>query len=96
MTKSRRNAIMRRSKVKNRFNETRTETNWSKCKKQRNCCVSLFGETKRDYFSNLNIRNVSNNKMFRRTVKPFFTVKGLNSNSNKLTEKSKKNTNEYL
>ena len=41
MTKSLRKTIMTRSGLKNRFNETRYETNWDKYKKQRNFRVSL-------------------------------------------------------
>ena len=40
-------------------------------KKKKNICVTLLSKTKRKYFSNLNIRNVSNNKTFWRTVQPF-------------------------
>ena len=55
---------MTRSRLKNRFNEIRSDTYWSKYKKKRNFCVSLLRKTKREYFSNFNVKNVPNNKMF--------------------------------
>ena len=55
---------MTRSRLKNKFNEIRSDTYWSKYKKKRNCCVSLLLKTKREYFSNFNVKNVPNNKTF--------------------------------
>ena len=45
---------------------------------QRNLCVSLVTEAKLDYFDKLNYKKVSDNKTFWKTVKPFFTDKGVN------------------
>ena len=87
MTKSLRKTIMTRSGLKNRFNETRYETNWDKYKKQRNFRVSLLRKTKKEYFVNLNIKNISNNKTLRRSVQSFLFGKALNSNSIMLAEK---------
>ena len=47
MIKSLRNVILTRSRLKNRLNGTRSETNWNKYKKQINFCVSLLRKTKR-------------------------------------------------
>ena len=60
MSKSLRKAVMTRSRLKNRFNKT----NWSKHKKQRKFFISSVPNTKREYFSNLNVKNGSNNKTF--------------------------------
>ena len=43
--------------------------------KQRNNCVSLTREAKQTFFGNINTNDVTNNKIFRRTVKPFFADK---------------------
>ena len=43
--------------------------------------------TKREYFINLNIKNISNNKTFRKTVQTFLFEKVWDSNSIMLTEK---------
>ena len=47
-------------------------------------------KTKTAYFQNLNIRDLSDNRKFWKTIKPYFTNKGLNSN--KLLLKEKGNT----
>ena len=45
LNKSLSNAIVKRSRLKNRFNETRSETKWSRYKKQRNFRVTQKGST---------------------------------------------------
>ena len=82
MTKTLRKAIMHRSKFKNIYNKKRTNDNWVNYKKQRNFSVNLLRKTKKDYFQNLNTRDLSNNRKFWKTIKPYFTNKGLNSNIN--------------
>ena len=39
---------------------------------QRNYSVSLIRKTERDYYSNLNHKQVTDNKIFWKTVKAFF------------------------
>lgn len=55
---------MTRYRLNELVNETRPETYWSKYKKQKNFCMSLLRKTKREYFSNLSVKNVSNIKVF--------------------------------
>ena len=55
-------------------------------KKQRNFCINLLGKTKKDYFENININDVNDNKKFCKTIKPFFSDKGLNINKLMLIE----------
>ena len=87
MTKALRKAIMHRSKLKNIFRKTRAREDWNNYKKQRNFCVNLLRNTKKDYFQKLNIRDLTDNKKFRKTIKSFFSNKGLNSNKLMLREK---------
>ena len=84
MTKALRKAIMHRSKLKNIFHKTRED--WNNCKKQRNFCVNLLCKSKKDYFQKLNIKDMTDNKKFWKTIKPFFSNKGLNSNKLMLRE----------
>ena len=79
MTKNLRKAIMRRSKFKNLFNKCRTHESWCNYKTQRNHCVSLLRKTKQQYFKNLNLTEVTDNKTFWRTTKPYFNEKGSGS-----------------
>ena len=79
MTKTLRKAIMKRSKLKNKFNKKRNAKNWSNYK-QRNYCSNLLKESKTRHF-----KNVTENKRFWKT-KPFFTDKIKYSNNIILTE----------
>ena len=83
MTKNLRKEIMKRSKLKNNFNKNRNHENWCKYKTQRNYCVNLLRKSKKQYFSNINISDVTDSKSFWKSVKPYFSNKG--SNSNKIT-----------
>ena len=76
MTKNLRKAIMHRSKFKNRFNKCRTYENWCNYKTQRNYCVNLLRKTKQQYYKNLNLNEVTDNRTFWQTIKPYFNEKG--------------------
>ena len=89
MSKALRKAIMVRSKLKNKYNKNRTEENWDGHKKQRNFCVNLLRKTEKNYFSNLNIKNINDNEAFWKTIKPSFSNKGLHGSSLILSEKNK-------
>ena len=86
MTKSLRKAIMLRSRLKNNFNKQRSDENWDNYKKQRNFCVKLLRQTKEKYFSDINVKSISDNKKFWKTIKPFFSNTGLNANNMTLVE----------
>ena len=49
--------------------------------------VKLLRRTKKDYFQNLNIRDLSDNRKFWKTIKPYFSNKRLNWNKFSLKEK---------
>ena len=86
MTKSLRKAIMHRPKLKNIYNKTRANEDWGNYKKQRNFCVNLLRNTKKDCFQKLNIKDLIDKK-FWKIIKTFFINKGLNSNKLILREK---------
>ena len=86
MSKALRKAIMHISKLKNIYNNYRTEDNWANNKKQSNFCFNLFRKTKTEYFQKLNVKDLSDNRKFWKTIKPFFSNKGLNSNKLMLKE----------
>ena len=56
---------------------------------KRNFCVNLLRKTKKDYFQNLNIRDLSDKSKSWKTIKPYFTNKGLTLN------KLRKTVNHY-
>ena len=57
-------AITKRSRLKNLLNKQRTHENWVNYKMQRNQCVNLLRKTKKNYFTNLNIKDITDSKTF--------------------------------
>ena len=86
--------ILRFNYNPNKYNENKTGENWDSYKKQRTFCVSLLRKTKKDYFNDLNIKNITYNKTFWKTIKAYFSNKGLNSSSLILSERNKIVTND--
>ena len=68
-------AIMIRSKLRNKFLKLKTEENRFAYAKQRNCFSKLLKERKRQYFENLNLSSITDNKFFWKTESPLFTEK---------------------
>ena len=64
MTKALRKAIMTRSRLKNIYLKRRNEENWVNYKRQWNLCTSLLRKTKQNYFCNLNMKDLNDNKRF--------------------------------
>ena len=62
MTKALRKAIMIRSGMKYLYLKNKTDLNWSNYKKQRNFCTNLLRKTKKEYFSKLDIIEISDSK----------------------------------
>ena len=75
MTKDLHKAIMKRSRLGNKFLRDRTDIAREEYKKQRNLCVSVLKKAKKDHFANLDIKSVADNKKFWQTVKPLFSNK---------------------
>ena len=73
MTRKLSKAIMNRSRLKNRFLKNPNSENELSYKKQRNYCVGLLKKEKKIYFSSLNMGNISDNKSFWKSIKPFFS-----------------------
>ena len=64
---------MRRTRLRNTFIDSKTDADRIAYNKERNYCVSLIRKGKKAYYSNLNIRDVKDNKIFWRKVKPYFS-----------------------
>ena len=82
-------AIMLRSKLRNKFLKSRSNKDREAYKKQRNLCVSLLRQNKKDYFETLDMKSVTDNKMFWKTVAPLFSNKSKASNKITLSENEK-------
>ena len=75
VTKDLSKAIMLRTKLRNQFLKKRTLQARTKYKKQRNICVSLVKKAKQNYYENLDLKDINDNKKFWATVKPLFSNK---------------------
>ena len=86
MNKSVRKAIMVRTKLLNKFRKENSFINELEYKRQRNFCTTLIKKTKRNFYNNLNVNKITDNKSFWKTVKPSFTEKTLKDEKIVLTE----------
>ena len=66
---------MKRSCLRNKFLNTKIDIDRKAYNKQRNLCVSLIRIEKKNFFSNINTNDITDNKTFCKTIKPFFTDK---------------------
>ena len=71
MNKTLSQAIMQKTKLRNKFLKDPTEHNKISYTNQRNWCVLLLRKEKKEYFADLNEKNITHNKRFWQTVKPF-------------------------
>ena len=86
MTKQLRKLIMHRSRCKNAYFKNKTVENWENYRKLRNDCVKLTKKVKKEYFENLNVNSVNDNKTFWKNVKPNFSEKNKNTEKIVLVE----------
>ena len=81
---------MNRSKLRNKFNGERNTENWSEYKRQPNICSNLLKESKKRYFNSLNVNDVTENKKFWKTIKPFCTEKNKTTTNIILTKNNQR------
>ena len=67
--------ILKRSRLKNKFLDSKSDLDRRAYNKQRNIRVSLIRQEKKSFFSNLKTKDVNDNKTFWKTVKHLFTDK---------------------
>ena len=77
---------MTRSRLLNKLRTEKTKENKDAYNKQRNYCVSLSRKTKKDFYNSLDVKKVTDNKQFWKTVKPFFSNKTINNEKITLIE----------
>ena len=81
--------IMLRSKLRNKFLKDKTDEARTKYRKQRNICVHLLRRAKRNYYNDLDLSNVTDNRKFWKTIRPLFANKIKVKNKITLNEDSK-------
>ena len=64
-----------RTKLRKKFLKDPSASNKFSYTKQRNWCVSLLRKEKKKYFANLNEKDITDNKKFWQTIKPFLSEK---------------------
>ena len=82
--------IMKRSRLRNKFLNTKSDFDRKAYNTQRNLCVSLIRQAKKQFFSNLDTNVFTENKTFWEILKPFLTDK-IKTNSKITLIKKKKN-----
>ena len=86
---------MLRSKLRNKFLKSRSNKDREAYKIQRNLCVSLLHQNKKDYFETLDMKSVTGNKMFWETVASLFSNKSKLSSEITLSENEKLIINDH-
>ena len=76
MTKTLRKSIMKRSELETKFHRFKTVSNQNAFKKQRNYVSKLYKKERKKFYENLNLNEITDNKKFWTTLKPFFSEKG--------------------
>ena len=66
---------IKRSRLFNMFLKSKCDTDWKVYNLQKNLCVSLSRQAQKQFFSNLNTHDVTDNKTFCDTVKSLLTDK---------------------
>ena len=95
MTKDLHKGIMKRStKLRKKFLKSRNLYDRKNYTSQRNLCKKLLKNTKRTYSNNLDIRKVTDNQTFWKTVVRLFSNKFLKSKKINLTEGNKTISND--
>ena len=75
MTKDLRKAIMKRSQLESKYIKQPTIENMNNYKKHKNFCSKLYKKERQKFYSQLDIKNVTDNKLFWKTMKPFLSEK---------------------
>ena len=86
MTKELSKEIMARSRLRNKYLTDKTVENRLLYTQQRNKCVALLRNTKKNYYENLDEKEVTDNKKFWRTIQPYLSDKSVKSDKIHLNE----------
>ena len=80
---------MTRSRLKNKYLHTPNLTNREKYRTQRNICVTILRQAKKEYFSKLDITEIKDNRRFWTIIKPYVSKKSKSCPKIILIEKDK-------
>ena len=89
MTKTLQKAIMRRSQLQTKYFKNKSQNDYLAFKKQRNFCSKLYKKERKNYYNSLDIKNITDNKQFWKTTKPFLSEKIKTTSKIKLKDQDK-------
>ena len=89
MTKTLRKAIMTRSQLQTNHFKNKSQNDCLAFKKQRNFCSKLYKKERKNYYNSLDIKNITDNKQFWKTIKPFLSEKIKATSKIKLKDQDK-------
>ena len=75
--------MMNRSQLETKYRKQPTDINSERYRRQKNFCSKLYKKERKKYYSRLDLKQFTDNKMFWQNMKPFL------SDKNKATEKVK-------
>ena len=73
ITKSLRKAIMKRTQLANKYHKTRLDIDNKEFRKQKNFVNRLYKREKKNYYGNLSMGSLKDNKLFWKNMKPLFS-----------------------
>ena len=68
-------ALMKRSELASKYHKTKNTEDYNNYKKQRNFCSKLYKKERKKFYNNLNIKDITDNKKFWKTLKPLVSDK---------------------
>ena len=77
MSKTLRKAMMQRTRLKNKANKSHDEGDLQRYREQRNLIVKMNRHAKKEYFKNLDPKDVTKSKRFWKTLKPMLSDSGI-------------------
>ena len=89
MTKALRKAIMRRSELESKYFKNKTNENKARFKKQKKICSKLYKKERKKFYSNLELNEITDNKLFWKTIKPLLSEKCIQSSKISLVSNNK-------
>ena len=89
MTKALKKVIATRSHLENRYYIDKSIESKLACKYQIHFCSRLYKKERKIYYTKLNITNIIDNRKFWKTMKPFFSDKGVNTGKITINEDNK-------
>ena len=79
MTKALHKAIMRRSELESKYFKNKTNENKARFKKQKIFCSKLYKKERKKFYSNLELNEITDNKLFWKTIKPLLSEQCIQS-----------------